>query len=1004
MTSPIFQNVFLQDSQSQALEDYFHQLLLTSKPAKSGFEGNECLDQTVLENFWCSIKETSSKEELKHRLLAFYEDCEEKTEKEMLILLEVLEYLFSKSSNKNLVKVLGEDATLGFLKYAVSSEATEVVRRRTVYLMSLIAQKIKPLPEFSAILELKSTVEKDLGLKYEGTLNSRYFLNPTDKYPSSPGKQTFFPDNPSNPNLIFENVFSNQKENFERSRPEKIETRKIIDVDLNANFQNLSLGNGNNGYPFTGGNNGLGFSSENHPMFNQVDIHLDPKRFLTGSNDSNVNSTGDSLGGYQYKATMPENSKNYFEQFGTTQMHPNNYGYEQPTQNQYPNTWMKGGDPYTVMSPTLLEQRSSPKPERLMNLRVNTTKITESPIMSPTKIWAQNQQIDSPIMINSPLGLASSPTLQDSNRHILEQLEMKYLTKGILQLEELLEFKRLNCQKPNCPLRSFIVTQKQFMCENDMYACPFYHNHGDRRRYPLHKNNLAKSFYVHDKLCEDCFNDPNKHKGRCYYCKNWFELFYHPKNYKLVPCTNRYCDKKPNFCPFYHHINEKLEWDAILMNSFQYDRRNIIFSAEILRNQASQQQQQQSPNKINLLGTKINSNNYQSSPIQSPMQYRQTQQPQSPYYSQNFQQSQSPYLQNQQGFQLPQQQQQPQVQLLNLKPLQQQQQSNQMYSPQYPRPNLIDYQQQNTSSPQNWGGESYGNFSTAETQYNQDQFEKKAVWSPNTYQTKKSPLNPISQPFSGNNSTNHIKQLFSGPSSNTGPQQLNSNNQGGSPLLNYQANNSSLLQLQSLSGQSKFNDFNEDAIRNHIQRNLDFFDLDLVEISEKESLILNKPLRSGILNEDNKVLEFVSCKGPTLTDIQKEELLRSICGFLNGSGGQVYIGVNDEGKVVGVSMNNKEYQAFKEDIVNSLLDCFSPPVDDSSYTIKRFYVLESPKQQINQNSWKNIVIEITIKANEKVYFLKEYGKQLCYHRFDGSTRALQGDQINELFKKKMGIL
>ena len=176
---------------------------------------------------------------------------------------------------------------------------------------------------------------------------------------------------------------------------------------------------------------------------------------------------------------------------------------------------------------------------------------------------------------------------------------------------------------------------------------------------------------------------------------------------------------------------------------------------------------------------------------------------------------------------------------------------------------------------------------------------------------------------------------------------------------------------------------------------------ELVDLDDKDYFVKGKSLNNQALAEENKRFEFKNFRGPQFDERQKEQLLKTVCGFLNSDGGQIYVGVNDLGKIAGTNMNYKQYDNFKGDFVSALLDQFSPPVDDNLYVIRRVFVLDYPKQAISLDSWKNIVIEISIKSGDKVYFIKEKGRQLCYQRFDGSTRALQGDQINELFRKKM---
>ena len=60
----------------------------------------------------------------------------------------------------------------------------------------------------------------------------------------------------------------------------------------------------------------------------------------------------------------------------------------------------------------------------------------------------------------------------------------------------------------------------------------------------------------------------------------------------------------------------------------------------------------------------------------------------------------------------------------------------------------------------------------------------------------------------------------------------------------------------------------------------------------------------------------------------RDEYLRWICGFANAQGGKIYIGMNDKGKVVGVTGSKK----LLEDIPNKVQTTMGIIVDVNLFT------------------------------------------------------------------------
>ena len=59
-----------------------------------------------------------------------------------------------------------------------------------------------------------------------------------------------------------------------------------------------------------------------------------------------------------------------------------------------------------------------------------------------------------------------------------------------------------------------------------------------------------------------------------------------------------------------------------------------------------------------------------------------------------------------------------------------------------------------------------------------------------------------------------------------------------------------------------------------------------------------------IINDENEYTEFKNYYFP-LGKVQKDELIRQFCSFLNSNGGRIYIGINDKRIIKGVVANER---------------------------------------------------------------------------------------------------
>lgn len=109
----------------------------------------------------------------------------------------------------------------------------------------------------------------------------------------------------------------------------------------------------------------------------------------------------------------------------------------------------------------------------------------------------------------------------------------------------------------------------------------------------------------------------------------------------------------------------------------------------------------------------------------------------------------------------------------------------------------------------------------------------------------------------------------------------------------------------------------------------------------------------------------------------RDEYLKWICGFANARGGRIYIGVRDDGKIVGIPDSKKRL----EDIPNKIKDTMGILVD------------------VNLLG-KDGLDYIEIIVNASTYPVSYHGE---YHYRSGSTKQqLRGSALTEFLVRKTG--
>ena len=122
-------------------------------------------------------------------------------------------------------------------------------------------------------------------------------------------------------------------------------------------------------------------------------------------------------------------------------------------------------------------------------------------------------------------------------------------------------------------------------------------------------------------------------------------------------------------------------------------------------------------------------------------------------------------------------------------------------------------------------------------------------------------------------------------------------------------------------------------------------------------------------------------------EVLNDKLEKEVISFLTSSGGNIYIGIKDNGEIIGLNEDLDKLQLeikdrIKNNIEPSTLGLFD--IEVKTYNDKEY-------------------IHITIAAgNEKSYYLKKKGMTSdgCFMRIGSSCEKLSSKQIEDLYSKR----
>ena len=135
------------------------------------------------------------------------------------------------------------------------------------------------------------------------------------------------------------------------------------------------------------------------------------------------------------------------------------------------------------------------------------------------------------------------------------------------------------------------------------------------------------------------------------------------------------------------------------------------------------------------------------------------------------------------------------------------------------------------------------------------------------------------------------------------------------------------------------------------------------------------------------MFDFIEDSRNEFKEILNDKLEKEVIGFLNANGGNIYIGVKDNGEVIGLSEDIDKLQLkIKDRIKNNIL-----PTTLGLYDID--------VKEFDNKKYLHIVIA---NGNEKPYYLKKQGMTSdgCYLRVGSSCEHLSEKQIESLYASR----
>ena len=171
---------------------------------------------------------------------------------------------------------------------------------------------------------------------------------------------------------------------------------------------------------------------------------------------------------------------------------------------------------------------------------------------------------------------------------------------------------------------------------------------------------------------------------------------------------------------------------------------------------------------------------------------------------------------------------------------------------------------------------------------------------------------------------------------------------------------------------------------------------------DPESIVNNSSSLKKLLK--NKTLEktHLEFKSTLRTDMEnkkvpaddlKHSVLKTIGGFCNTEGGDLYIGISDDHKIIGIEKDNfKNQDHFLRTLTQLIQDNIYPNILDLGNVIEiKFEKIEN-----------KTVCQITVKPTREHIFVKDNKDLVFYRRNLGKTDPLNGKKLLDYVKVKEG--
>ncbi len=141
-------------------------------------------------------------------------------------------------------------------------------------------------------------------------------------------------------------------------------------------------------------------------------------------------------------------------------------------------------------------------------------------------------------------------------------------------------------------------------------------------------------------------------------------------------------------------------------------------------------------------------------------------------------------------------------------------------------------------------------------------------------------------------------------------------------------------------------------------------------------------IHSAKVGDDMKYQETESVE---LKRILNDSFEKEVVAFLNTNDGVIYIGIDDDGTIVGVEQVDKVMKNIADVIADKIL----PNAQEFISPVAKYID-------------GKMIVEVNIKKGNSLYYIKKYGRSStgCFIRIGTSSRRMTEEQIEREYKKK----